>query len=374
MTLLRDRQAVRAFERQDPSFRDIVFYSEGAADWPHIGPIVEDLIGRHGRTVSYVTSDEADPGLRIEHELLRSFAVGSGTMRTVLFARLACRVLVTSLPDLDALWLKRSLNPVHYAYLFHSTNSTHTSYREDAFDAYDTIFCVGPHHVSELRRAETVRNLREKALFEHGSVKLDSVMARLADTPPNLGEVPGVVVAPTWGESSLIERPVGESVIMSLVNAGIGATMRLHPMTVRRMPQLVAELQRRFGHEPLFRLESDMNADQSWLSADVMVTDWSGAAVEYAFSLERPVIFIDTPPKIRNPEWTRIGLPAFEASIRDQVGEVLDESDVDHLPGLVRQAGGRETDVRASVRDARNRSIFNVGRSAVVASDHLAAL
>ena len=45
-----------------------------------------------------------------------------------------------TIPDLGQLWLKRSVHPVRYVYLFHSTNSTHTVYRKGAFDAYDTIF------------------------------------------------------------------------------------------------------------------------------------------------------------------------------------------------------------------------------------------
>ena len=44
MGFISDRNAVRAFEDQDDSWRDLVVYSEGSADWPHLGPIVEALI------------------------------------------------------------------------------------------------------------------------------------------------------------------------------------------------------------------------------------------------------------------------------------------------------------------------------------------
>jgi hypothetical protein len=369
-----DRKAVRAFERQDPEFRQLVFYSEGAADWPHIGPIVERLANEHARTVSYVSSDPADPGLAIGSEFVRTFLVGAGTMRTVLFARLSCQNLITSLPDLDSLWLKRSVNPVHYVYLFHSTNSTHTSYREDAFDAYDAVLCVGPHHFAEIRRAEDVRNLHAKTLIEHGSVKLDAVMASVDSRPGAPTDGPTVLVAPTWGPSSSIEGTTGISVVESLVGAGITTILRLHPMTVRRLPQLVNDIERRFRHEPLFTLESDMTAEQSWLTAHAMVTDWSGAGVEYAFSLARPVIFLDTPQKIRNPNWRTLALPAFEAAIRSEVGVVLDESAVTSIPEVMRGLLNGGPDRRPHIDAVRERSIFNVGLSAIVGAEYLAAL
>ena len=117
-----------------------------------------------------------------------------------------------------------------------------------------------------------------------------------------------------------------------------------------------------------------MTAEQSWLTAHAMVTDWSGAGVEYAFSLARPVIFLDTPQKIRNPNWRNLGLPAFEAAIRSEVGVVLDESAVASIPEVVSRLLDGGPDRRARIDEVRERSIFNVGRSAVVGAEYMAAL
>ena len=174
---LRERKVAAEFNAQHRSWRRLVFYSEGAADWPHLGPVIEKLLAEHDLKISYLTSDPADPGLSIADDRLRSFQIGTGTVRTILFAKMDCDHFVMTLPDLGELWLKRSVHPVHYIYMFHSNNSTHTAYRKGAFDNYDTILCVGPHHVEELRRTEAEYGLRPKELVEHGSIKLDSVMA-----------------------------------------------------------------------------------------------------------------------------------------------------------------------------------------------------
>ena len=92
-------------------------------------------------------------------------------------------------------------------------------------------------------------------------------------------------------------------------------------MTVRRLPELISNLQTQFGGDPLFAIEDDMNANESWMRADVMVSDWSGAAIEYAFGLLRPVISLDTPAKIMNPEWQKLGIPSFESTVRHSLAE-----------------------------------------------------
>lgn len=367
---------MHAFERQDPAFRQLVFYSEGAGDWPHMGPVIEALLAAHDVRMSYLSSDPADPGLGIDDERVHGFQIGTGTMRTVLFARMDCRHFVMTLPDLGKLWLKRSVHPVHYVYLFHSVNSTHTAYRKGAFDGFDTVLCVGQHHVEEIRKTEELYGLPPKELVEHGSAKLDTVLAQFAHAAATQATdgIRDVLIAPTWGDSSLIERPVGRQLIDALVAGGHRTVLRLHPMTVRRLPKLVDALRRAYRDEPLFRLEEDMNVTESWLRSDLMISDWSGAAIEYAFAVLKPVVYVDTPAKILNEEWDRVGAPSFEASIRREVGRVVDEGAVADVALLVDDVAAQAELMRERIREVRDRSIFNVGRSSDAAAGYLASL
>ena len=364
------------FESLDPSFREIVFYSEAAGDWPHIGPVVETLMRDHDRRLSHLASDPADPGLAIEDPRVRTFQIGAGTIRTILFARMNCAHFVMTLPDLGQLWLKRSVHPVHYIYLFHSMNSTHAAYRKGAFDAFDTVLCVGPYQVNEIRRTEQVYKLRPKELIEHGSVKLDTVLAAVGERAATVarGDAREVLIAPSWGDCSLIERPVGMELIDVLIAAGYRTVVRLHPMTLRRKPDLVARIRSRYRDQPLFVLEEDMNALESWLRSDVMVSDWSGAATEYAFALGKPVIYIDTPQKTVNAEWQSIGVTPFEDAIRRDIGRIVDPSAVSSVPKAIEQALAQSAKSRETILTARDQWVFNVGSSIRVAAGYLASL
>lgn len=373
---LRERRALKEFESLDPSLRKLVFYAEGSGDWPHIGPVVQALLDDHDLDIAYLSSDPADPGLALEHPRLRCFMVGDGTVRTILFARVDCGHFVMTLPDLDQLWLKRSAHPVHYVYLFHSLNSTHAAYRTGAFDAYDTVLCVGSHHVAEIRATEERYGLPAKELVEHGSVKLDSILDEVArrSSGTRADDPRQVLVAPSWGDCSLIERPVGPELLDTLLDGGYRTTLRLHPMTVRRLPKLVTDLRRRFGSHPGFVLEEDMNAMESWLRSDVMVSDWSGAALEYAFALQRPVVYVDTPQKTVNEDWRDIDIRPFEDLVRAELGPVVAESEVGTVPAAIETALSDPVGVRERALRVRERSVFNVGSSAKVAAAYLASL
>ena len=60
-------------------------------------------------------------------------------------------------------------------YLFHALVSTHMMYRYGAFDHYDSILCVGPHQVAEIRKHEEINKLSPKRLIEAGYYRLERI-------------------------------------------------------------------------------------------------------------------------------------------------------------------------------------------------------
>ena len=56
-----------------------------------------------------------------------------------------------------------------------------------------------------------------------------------------------------------------------------------------------------------------------------MISDWSGAALDYAFGLNKPVFFLDIPRKINNPNYKDIGIEPFECYIRNIVGTIIQD-------------------------------------------------
>jgi hypothetical protein len=383
-----DRAELNRFKASPESERQLVFYAEGAQDWPHFEAAIHHLTCKLELVVSYVTSQPDDPALASDspnsnpnsnpNPNLRGFCVGSGTVRTLFFQSLEAQVLVMTMPEIETSFLKRSqVAPVHYVYLFHAISSSHMVYQKGAFDGYDSVLCVGPHHVAEIRETERVYELPEKILVEHGYGRLDALIEKNRALPPfepSAGDAKKVLVASSWGVGSFIEMPVGRDLIRVLLADGHEVTARLHPMTVRRLPELASELEGEFAGQGRFRVETDMSEQTSLHESDIMICDWSGAGSEYAFALGRPVLYIDTPRKINNPEYQKIGLVPLEESIRTEIGDLLDPGEIERASQCVRELTRDPRAVREKIDAARERLIFNNGRSGEVAGNYIHGL
>lgn len=367
---------VRAFSALDSAARAVVFYGESAASWVHLGPVATALLDQHDQHICYLASDEHDPMLKTDDSRIQPFFVGSGILRTHVFWNLQAGVLVTTTPDLESFHVKRSRrHPVHYVYIHHSIVSTHMVYRREAFDQFDAMCCVGPHHVAETRAAERVYNLSEKRLIEHGYGRLDTLMAA---APPG-GASPArsesdpvrVLVAPSWGPHAVLES-CGVPLVEALLAAGCHVTVRPHPITVQRARDRITELTRRFGEERNFVLETNIASQDSLHAADVMISDWSGAAFEFAFALERPVLFIDVERKVNNPEYERLQCEPLEAAIRPELGDVLSPDCLDEVGVRVRTLHQRTPQLREQICRARAQWIYNLGTSGPAAAAYIA--
>lgn len=358
---------IRRFNALEPNARSIVFYAEDAASWPHFERMVEELTGRLNRDVCYLTSCKDDPILANECKRLRGFYIGGGSLRTWLFLRLRAGVLVMTMPDLEAFHIKRSrIHPVHYVYVFHSMVSTHMAYRKGAFDHFDTLFCVGPHHVNELQENFAKKNGRHHSFVEHGYSRLDTLLSKNGHgSAPDRTNGPNrlrILVAPSWGNHCLLESH-GVDLCRVLLDAGHQLTVRPHPMTAKKTPKAIDALTHHFGRHRSFTMEDDTTSVDSLRHADVMISDWSGAALEYAFGVERPVMFVDVPRKVNNPDYTGFSSEPLEVSIRSKIGEIISPHDLHQLPERVERLHSHSASFRTKIQQARSQAVYNVGAS-----------
>jgi len=364
----------RRFKKLPRESRAIVFYSESRQDWHHFEPVIERLTAGHGRVVCYVTSDAGDPGLTYGDPRLLPFCIRKGLLRTVFFQVVDADVFVLTMMDLGNLELRRSLHPVHYVYLFHSLGSTHMADLANSYDNYDTILCTGPHQLREIRRREELAKLPAKRLVEHGYARLEQLLAERAARPAHEpADPPTLLIAPTWGERSLL-NVCGERLVEILLAAGYRVILRPHYMTVRTSPELVAGIVRRFETHPRFEYIDLMGETESLYRSDLLICDWSAMAIEWGLGLEKPALFVDVPARVRNPEWRAFGLEPLEASIRTEIGALLDPARLDEAPGLVDKLLADPAAFRAKAAELRAHSVFNLGRSAEVAAAEIARL
>ncbi len=220
--------------------------------------------------------------------------------------------------------------------------------------------------VAEIRATENHRRLSPRQLVPHGYGRLDSILdtrrSRVEHRPSEESQPLCALVAPSWGPTCLLET-LGVQLTHLLLQSDFEVIVRPHPMTVRKSPSVIDELRSAFDRESRFSLETDIASQESLHRADVMISDWSGAALDYAFGLERPVLFVDTERKINNPAYSEIGIVPFEESVRTEIGEVVDPASLaDVVPAVRRLFADRQSFVER-IAEVRTRNVFNVGTS-----------
>lgn len=371
----RELSDYRRFTKKTPDEdKNIVFYAEHEGYYLNYEGIINELTLIRRQTICYITSNPNDPIFETENQRIKTFYIKK--LLVFLMAFLRCRVFVMTLTDLNQLYLKRSLNPVHYVYVYHSMVSTHMMYLPGAFDYYDSILCVGAHHVDELRKYEALNDLPEKQMIEGGYYRLERIYSkymehREADT--SVKRKTTVLIAPSWGNGNVLES-FGERLVKMLLHKDLNVIVRPHPETVKRTPELLDQIESKYGENRALTIERSVATDQSLLKADIMICDCSGVALEYAFGTERPVLFLDVPIKIRNEKYKELGIEPVELSLRMEIGIVVSPDDVDSVPEKIETLIKEKEKYRQKISVLREKYVYAFGKSSQIGAEHIIGL
>ena len=362
----KERKELEKFNKLDLDERSIVFYSEDISSFVHFEQIIHELTEKMGYQICYVTSAKDDPILTSQNKRIKAFYIGLGAIRTKFFMELKAEVLVMTMPNLETYFIKRSkVYPVHYVYVFHSIVSTHTIYRKGAFDHFDSIFCVGPHHVEEISATESVYDLKHKNLVKYGYGLLDNLQTNKSMKNQQRCTEDGkkkILVAPSWGKNGLLETK-GLELVKILLDAGYHVTVRPHPMTNRKWSKTIKAIENEFKSNANFEIEKDVSTFESLYSAYGLISDWSGIAIEYAFACELPVLYIDGSPKINNSSYDKIACEALEITIRNLIGKVISPNELESLPKIIESTYENIDNFKTKIQEVRDKTVFNLGES-----------
>jgi len=364
MGILQAWSGWRKYRKLPAHWRNIVVYSESGQDWHYFEPLVEELNVGLQKEVTYITSDAADPGLSRQHGLFKAICIPAGFFLTLYFNMQRADVVVLTMMDLDNLQLKKSINPVHYIYLFHALGSTHMVDHANSYDAYDSLFCVGPHHVAELRKRESIAGLPIRNLFAYGHPRLENLLAAAAAQKQEVvcSDPPVVLLAPTWGNDSIFNT-CGDELTGLLLDAGYHVIVRPHYQTLALSAGVIQELKAKYGGHANFEFQDRMGETATLLRSDVLICDWSAMAIEYALGLEKPVVFIDLPRRVRNPDWQVLEIEPLEVSFRKIAGATVAPQNLAEITQIIPRLLENRQEFRLAMQALRPQVVFNIGNS-----------
>lgn len=351
--------------------KQVTFYSEGENHWPHLESIATKILNDSGLSICFLTSSENDPALGFKHSKFECFYIGKGILRDFLFQTLDTKVVILTTPDLNQFTVKRSRHDTHYIYVQHSLVSLHMIYRDGAFNHYDTICCAGPHHIKEIRAIEKLYNLPNKKILKHGYSRLDNLImtntsSKTYDKLKKDIKFKKVLIAPSWGPSCIIESGLCTRLIDDLLLTDYEVILRPHPETVKLSENKIEEILKVYNENTKFTLDRDVSSLHSFSKSDLMISDWSGVALEYSLAFLKPVIFCELPKKVNNVNYKDIEIEPLEVSIREEIGSIWDcRSPINE------KIQSCKVLTEEKLLNIRNKNLFNIGLSDSVLKDYL---
>ena len=156
---------------------------------------------------------------------------------------------------------------------------------------------------------------------------------------------------------------IGGRLVPRLLEAGYRVIMRPHYQSNRQTPEVITAVRNAHAHNQRFEYIDRMGETDSILRSDILVSDWSAMALEYAWGLEKPVLFIDVPRRIRNPNWRELGIEPIESSIRGQVGEIVSPEALNGAPAAIERLLAEPERFRSRMRELRESMVFRLGHS-----------
>lgn len=357
--------------------KHLVFYSESSGFYKYFKNTIAWLLKHSNLVIHYVTNDPKDQIFKISETEPRIKPYYIGPMKIIpLMMKMDADMVVMTTPDLDRFQIKRSYvrKDIEYVYVFHGVASTHLVVREHAYDNFDTVLCVGQHQIDELRAAEKYYSTKEKRLVPCGYGVLDDLIASYSSLEKDaVDKTKTILIAPSYQADNILDTCLDELLDKLLAEVDCKIIVRPHPQYKKRYPARMQALDERCkakGSDRLL-LESDFSSNVSTFSADLLITDWSGIAFEYAFATLKPVMFINTPMKVINKNYKVIGMPVLDITLRSDVGESIGISDICEAGKCANRLLSSSADFSKMIAKIRDKCVFNLGEFGAVSGKYI---
>lgn len=353
--------------------KHIVFYSEGSGFYKYFQGIIEYLLLKTDIVIHYITSDPEDNIFELAGKESRIHPYYIGEKRLItLMMKMDADIVIMTMPDLDNYHIKRSYlrNDIEYIYVPHGMDSLNMTMRTGSMDHFDTIFCTGKHQKEEIEKVEIAYGLPKKNLVEWGYSLLDQMRTDYVGTDKKFRNYKSILIAPSWQKDNIVDSCL-DDMLENLKGRGYKIVVRPHPQHVRHQPERMEQLKKRFLNQDDIEIQTDFSSNSTVFEADMMITDWSGIAYEYAYTTCKPVLFVNTPMKIMNPEYQKIDTIPINIWMREKIGRVIETDEMNLIFEKVTEMLDSSVAYHEKINTFVQEYVYNLGSSSEVGAKYI---
>ena len=348
----------------------LVIFSDDKRYWQTFEPVIRELDSR-SFDMRYMTASPDDQALKSSYPHLKAEFIGEGNKAFAKLNFLKATILLSTTPGLDVYQWKRSRDVRYYVHLPHGSNDATTGYRSFGLDFYDAVLLSGEYQKTAMRKLEQLRGEAEKEAVIVGVPYMDEMVRRLADCPELPPHPRTVLVAPTWGASSIFSK-YGAAFIDTLVRTGYHVILRPHPQSFTADKELMDTLMSAYPDSDQLEWNRDPDNFEVLRRSDIMISDYSGVIFDFAFVFDKPVICADTEMNVDPLDAWWLGEPLWAVTALPRIGPRLTADKLGELKALI-DAAIDDPSYTESRHEARNETWMYPGEGATRVADYIMA-
>ena len=345
-----------------------VIFCDHKRYWNVFKPVCDEFEKR-GVDLVYWTASPDDPALKEQYEHVKTKFIGEGNKAYAHLNMMNTGICLSTTPGLDVYQWKRSRNCDWYVHIPHTVDEL-LGYRMFGLDFYDAVLLTGEFQRADLQALEKMRKIKEKEFVTVGSTYLDTMRRRIAScNSAGKKSFITVLLAPSWGKSSILSK-YGFNIIEALVKTGFNVIIRPHPQTVSAEKIVIEPLLKKYPDSELLHWNYDNDNFSVLAKSDIMITDFSGIILDYAFVFGKPLIYADTNYDIAPYDAAWFDETNWRLRILPELGTRLDEKDFPRMKDIIESALHNET-FRQNRERLSDEAWQNKGGAAVATVDYL---
>lgn len=329
-----------------------VIFSDDKRYWNVFEPVCREF-DKRGVDMVYMTASPDDPALQNPYGHIKGEFIGRGNKAYAKMNFLNAGIVLSTTPGLDVYQWKRSKDVQCYVHMLHAANEV-AWYRMFGIDYYDVLLLSGEYQAKDVRKLEALRNLPAKDLIKTGIPYMDEMAKRLQESPQEKLGGRIVLLAPSWGKSSIFQK-FGSRIIKVLLATGYHIIVRPHPQSFSSEKDMIEKIMGEYPESEQLEWNRDNDNFDVLKRADILISDFSGVIFDFSLVYDKPVIYADTEFDsspydawwLDGPYWTFTTLPRIGQKLTmdnlDRLKEMIDECIQDPKYAKGRQEAREET-------------------------------
>jgi len=343
--------------------KHLVFYSESNGFYKYYKGIIEYLLKNTNITIHYITSDYNDNIFKLEKEnsQIKAYYIEEKKLITLMM-KMDADVVVMTMPDLQNYHIKKSYvrKDIEYLYIPHCMDSMNLTMRKGSTDHFDTIFVTNKYQEEEETKANLVHHLNRK-IVKWGYTLLDDMIDDY-NKNKKLNKQKTILIAPSWQKDNIVDLCL-DDILDNLKNTDYKIIVRPHPQHVRHMKEKFEQLKELYKNNKNIVIQTDFSSNDTVFNADLMISDWSAIAHEYAYTTKKPVLFIDTPMKIMNPDYKDLNIEPINIWSREKIGKVIKTKEINKISKTIDEMLKNNDKYKDKITKLVDDSVYNIGCS-----------